>query len=243
MEQAGAPIIEPIIELKNIVFTAQRDTILRGLSLRFFPGRAAAIVGSAGSGKSSALKIAAGILVPDEGRVLYKGEDTGSFNRAARINFHQKCAFVFQDSALWANQTLKEILELPLSVQYPHLTGEERAARIAWALDAVGYKKELEIRPDRLSTGEQKLIAFARAMLSQPELLFLDEWTESLDDDAARRLFEIVLRYKGEQKTIIFISHNAGIVRSLADTIFVISRGALVETVDAGRIAAYRMPG
>jgi ABC-type multidrug transport system ATPase subunit len=239
MDRAAAPIIE----LKNIVFTAQRDTIIRGVSARFFPGTATALSGSAGSGKSSVLKIAAGLIIPDEGSVWYNGEDASAFNRAAFINFHRKCAFVFQDSALWANQSLREILELPLSVQYPLLTPDERSARIAWALDAVGYQKDLEIRPDRLSTGEQKLIAFARALLSQPELLFLDEWTESLDDDSAQRLFEIVMRYKKERKTIIFISHNVKIVRALADTILVMSGGALVKTVNAGEIAAYRPPG
>lgn len=239
MDSAAAPIIE----LKNIDFTAQRDAIVRDVSACFFPGTATAISGSAGSGKSTVLKIAAGLLVPDRGSVLYDGKDISAFNRAALINFHQKCAFVFQDSALWANQTVREILELPLSVQYPHLTRAERAARLDEALDAVGYQKEVEIRPDRLSTGEQKLIAFARAILCKPELLFLDEWTESLDDNSARRLFEMVMRYKKEQKTVIFISHKVEIVRALADTILVMNSGALVETVAGEMVAAYRMPG
>jgi ABC-type multidrug transport system ATPase subunit len=86
--------------------------------------------------------------------------------------------------------------------------------------------------------GEQKLIAFARAMLCKPILLFLDEWTESLDENSAQRLIGIVQQHKVEGHTVIFVSHDLGIVRHLADCIVMISGGKLVAKLTAEDVAS-----
>jgi ABC-type multidrug transport system ATPase subunit len=76
-----------------------------------------------------------------------------------------------------------------------------------------------------LSMGEQKLIAFARAMICRPRLLFLDEWTESLDDSAAQRLIQLVQRQQKERNTVILVSHDFRIVKNLADYVLMILGG------------------
>jgi ABC-type multidrug transport system ATPase subunit len=101
----------------------------------------------------------------------------------------------------------------------------ERESRIREVLKEVGYKRDITIRPFQLSMGEQKLIAFARAMMCRPGLLFLDEWTESLDESAAQRLIGLVQRHQKEQNTVIFVSHDFRIIRSLADCIIMIVEG------------------
>jgi ABC-type multidrug transport system ATPase subunit len=73
--------------------------------------------------------------------------------------------------------------------------------------------------------GEQKLIAFARALMCHPSLLFLDEWTESLDESGAHRLMELVRRHQKEGYTVIFVSHDFRIVKSMADYIVMIMEG------------------
>jgi ABC-type multidrug transport system ATPase subunit len=75
--------------------------------------------------------------------------------------------------------------------------------------------------------GEQKLIAFARALMCQPKVLFLDEWTESLDDSAAFRLIQLVRRHQQAQNTVIFVSHDFRIVKNLADYVIMIVGGEL----------------
>jgi ABC-type multidrug transport system ATPase subunit len=132
---------------------------------------------------------------------------------------------VFQDSALWANQTLYQCLELPLRIHFPEMTRHERENRIQAVLHDVGYKRDLSVRPSALSMGEQKLIAFARAMVCRPGLLFLDEWTESLDDSSAQRLVQLVQRQQQEQHTVVFVSHDFRIVKSLADYVLMILGG------------------
>ncbi|MDR1837115.1 MAG: ATP-binding cassette domain-containing protein [Treponema sp.] len=214
-----------IIELKSVGFSAQEGKIVEDVSIRFESSKTTAIVGPSGCGKSTVLKLSAGLLVPDEGEVYYKGANIAQMNRAENLEFRREGAFVFQDSALWANQDLFQILELPLKIHFPDMTRKERAEQIRAITAQVGYRKELEIRPSRLSMGEQKLIAFARAMLCSPSLLFLDEWTESLDETAAERLIDIVRKKKREGSSILFVSHDMRIIMDLADFVVVIVDG------------------
>jgi ABC-type multidrug transport system ATPase subunit len=130
---------------------------------------------------------------------------------------------VFQDSALWANQNLYQILELPLRIHFPQMQKKERDERINAVVAEVGYRRSLTVRPAQLSMGEQKVIAFARAMVCWPKLLFLDEWTESLDESSAQRLLSLVKSHRQENKTIIFVSHRIRIIRNLADYIIMIT--------------------
>jgi ABC-type multidrug transport system ATPase subunit len=146
-------------------------------------------------------------------------------NRQENLDFRCEGSMVFQDSALWANQNLYQILELPLRIHFPDMPQSERENRIQSVLRDVGYKRDLSIRPSQLSRGEQKLIAFARAMLCRPKLLFLDEWTESLDDSAAQRLIQLVQTQQNERHTVILVSHDFRIVKNMADYVLMILGG------------------
>jgi ABC-type multidrug transport system ATPase subunit len=220
-----------IIELNNVTFSAQDRVIVKDISFKFETGRATAIIGPSGCGKSTILKLAAGLLVPDEGDILYKGENVYLMNRAANLEFRRESAFVFQDAALWANQNLDEMLELPLRIHYPNMDKKERERRIKDVVSEVGYNNEMAIRPSRLSMGEQKLIAFARALLCDPPLLYLDEWTESLDGSSVKRLIEIARARKQRGGTLIFVSHHMRIVSDLADTLVMINKGRIFMTI------------
>jgi len=217
-----------IIEMKNAGFSAQDRKIVQGVTTDFSTGKTTAIVGPSGSGKSTVLKLSAGLLVPDQGEVLYNGKNIALMNRSDNLEYRRDSAFVFQDSALWANQELFQILELPLRIHFPEMNKKERANRIKEVTAEVGYRKDLYIRPARLSMGEQKLIAFARAMLCKPALLYLDEWTESLDETSAERLINIVKRKQKENTTIIFVCHDMRIIKDLADYVVVVVDGKAV---------------
>jgi len=219
-----------IIEMKNVSFTAQNRQIVKAFSHEFQPGKTTALIGPSGSGKSSILKLSAGLLVPDEGQISYKGKNIFAMSRQENLEFRREAAMVFQDSALWANQNLQQILELPLRIHFPKMPLNERNDRIAEVLGIVGYSRDLNIRPAQLSMGEQKLIAFARAIMCSPKLLFLDEWTESLDDSAARRLLKIVIDFEAAGNTVIIVSHDFNVIKSLADDIVLIREGRYFNT-------------
>jgi ABC-type multidrug transport system ATPase subunit len=228
---------KPIIELKNVTFAAQGKTVVEDISISFNQGETVALVGPSGCGKSTVLKLAGGLILPSRGEVRYKGKDIFSMTRQENLEFRRESAFVFQDSALWANQSLRQILELPLKTHYPRMTQRQITSRVVETVAEAGYKKDLDIRPSQLSMGEQKLIAFSRAMMCAPSTLFLDEWTESLDDAGERRLVNAVRKRKQEGSTIIFVSHNFDIIKKLADRICMIVEGKLSLSVSAEEFA------
>jgi ABC-type multidrug transport system ATPase subunit len=216
-----------IVELEKVTFFAQGRRIVRDFSHQFEEGKTTALVGPSGGGKSTVLKLSSGLLLPSQGEVRFRGKNIYIMSRSENLEFRREGAVVFQDSALWANQSLYQILELPLRIHFPAMTPAEREKRIEEVAAEVGYKKELSIRPANLSMGEQKLIAFARALLCRPRLLYLDEWTESLDDNAAQRLIGLVRRRQSEGNTIIFVSHDIRIIWDLADIVLLILGGQL----------------
>jgi ABC-type multidrug transport system ATPase subunit len=217
--------MESILELKNVSFSSQSTTIIHQVTMDIEAGKTTVFAGPSGCGKSTLLKLCAGLILPTAGEILYQGKNISAMNRVQNLEFRRNSAFVFQDSALWANQSLQQILELPLQIHFPGMTKEARQNRIDEVVKTVGYKRGLSIRPASLSMGEQKLIAFGRAMLCRPKLLFLDEWTESLDDYAAQRLISLVKQQKLHNNTIVFISHNMGIIRDLADYVVMLVGG------------------
>jgi ABC-type multidrug transport system ATPase subunit len=228
---------ETIIELQDVSFAAQDVPVVRNISFAVEEGASLALVGPSGGGKSTALKLAAGLLIPTGGKALFRGRDIAGMNRAQNLAFRRESAVVFQDSALWSNQDLYQSLELPLRIHYPRMGRAEREARVAEALRDVGYIKDIHIRPAMLSMGEQKLIGFARSMILRPGLLFLDEWTESLDDAAADRLMALVRKLREEKRTIIFVSHDFRIIKNLADHMVMISGGKLLLRLSRDQIA------
>jgi ABC-type transporter Mla maintaining outer membrane lipid asymmetry ATPase subunit MlaF len=222
---------EPVIELRNVSFSSQHVQVVQDVSLTVEEGTTLALIGPSGGGKSTVLKLAAGLLVPTGGDVFFRGKNIAAMTRGQNLAFRRAGAVVFQDSALWSNQDLYQCLELPLKIHVPAMSRGERKRRIAEALEAVGYTKDVYIRPAMLSIGEQKLIAFARAMILKPEVLFLDEWSESLDDTAAARLAGLVKRQQEEKRTIMFVSHDFRIIKRFAGKISMIMGGKLYRTL------------
>jgi len=222
--------MEKIIELREISFSDNDDRkILQEISIEFPIGKTTAIVGPSGGGKSTVLKVSAGLLHPNNGEVLYHGKNIALMTRSETRDFRREAAFVFQDSALWANMDLFQTLELPLRIHFPKMTKKQREDRINEVTAQAGYRKELNVRPSRLSMGEQKLIAFARAMLCDPSVLFLDEWTESLDENSADMLINLVRKKQRESATILFVSHDMRIIMDLADFVVIVVDGKVTR--------------
>ncbi|GHV66221.1 hypothetical protein AGMMS49928_00370 [Spirochaetia bacterium] len=220
-----------LIEMDKVSFSAQNQDILREVSCVFEEAKTTALAGPPGCGKSSMLKLSAGLLIPSGGAVRFRGKDIVKMNRAENLAFRRETAVVFQDSALWANQDISQILELPLRLHFPRMAPAERKKRIAEVLEVVGYRKKLSIRPSNLSMGEQKLVAFARALVCRPVLLYLDEWTESLDVSGAQRLISLVKEKKELHHTVIFVSHDLRIIRDLADQIIMMQDGQIILNI------------
>lgn len=218
-----------LFETQNVEFHSRTTQIIKGISLSIEKGTVAGLTGKSGSGKSTLLKLIAGIYVPTGGKVLYDGKDIQAMSTSQNLAFRKKCAFVFQDSALLANQDIQQNLSLPLTTQFPKITAEEKNERISEVCNLTGYDRPLNLRPVDLSMGEQKKIAFARALINKPEVLFLDECTESLDRKAGAVIMNLLQDFIKKGNTVIYVSHSSSFITTLGGKIFVIDEGKLSE--------------
>ncbi|MFA6938160.1 MAG: ATP-binding cassette domain-containing protein [Treponema sp.] len=197
-----------LFEMKNVTFTSRKFEVVDHVSLMIAKGSVTEFHGPSGGGKSTLLKMLAGIIIPVEGNVFYKSKDINLMSRQEDLVFRKECAFVFQDSALWANQTIIQNILLPVQIHYPKITKEKQIEKVKKICDIVCYNKDMNLRPADLSAGEQKKIAFARALVCEPSVLFLDECTASLDDNASNNFIRILHEFMKEGNTIIYISHS-----------------------------------
>ena len=218
-----------LFTLEDVRFNSRSKEVVRGISMEIEAGSVTGLTGKSGSGKSTLLKLIAGILVPSGGKVLYKGNDIQTMSNAKNKEFRRECAFVFQDSALWANQDIQQNLNLPLQTHNSKMSAQDRLLRIKEVCELVKYERPLHLRPVDLSMGEQKKIAFARAFINNPEVLFLDECTESLDRKGGAVILELLDGFIKNGKTVIYVSHNSFFIHSVAGKIHVIEEGLLSE--------------
>lgn len=218
-----------LFELDDVKFDSRSKSVIRGISLQIEEGTVNGLVGKSGCGKSTLLKLMAGILVPSGGRVLYKGSDIQLMNNIKNKEFRRECAFVFQDSALWANQDIQQNLNLPLQTHNPKMSLEERLQRIHEVCALVKYERPLNLRPVDLSMGEQKKIAFARALINNPSTLFLDECTESLDRKGGAIIVDLINKFIGGGNTVVYVSHSTSFITAVSGRLHVIDDGLLSE--------------
>lgn len=218
-----------ILELQNVTFTDNGQKVIKGISHSIETGSVTAFLGKPGSGKSTALKLMAGLINPTTGKLLFEGKDINSMKRNETLEFRRRTAFMFQDSALWANQDIFHNLELPLVTHFPQMSAKERKNRIQEMVNLVEYTRPLTNRPAGLSIGEQKKISFARALICNPEVLFLDEPTESLDEKTVELILGILKKFIEEKKTLIYVSHDNVLINSMVSDKIYFADGEIQE--------------
>ena len=216
-----------LFRLEDVRFNSRTKEVVRGVSMEIDPGTVTALLGKSGSGKSTLLKLIAGILVPSGGKVFYKDTDIQLMNNTLNKRFRRECAFVFQDSALWANQDIQQNLTLPLQPHNPMMSRNAILEKINKICELVNYDRSLNLRPVDLSMGEQKKIAFARALINEPDVLFLDECTESLDKKSGKVILDILSDFVNSGKTIIYVSHSTTFIAAMGGKQFVLDEGLL----------------
>ena len=220
-----------LLEMQNTSFYDGLTSVVNDVSLTIEKGSVTAFLGEPGGGKSTVLKLLSGVIVPTRGKVLFDGKDIPSMNSKDNLAFRKRMAFMFQNSALWANQSLYQNLELPLKLHFPDLLPEQLDARIKEVAQLVEFYKPLSLRPAALSTGEQKRIAFARALICKPEILFLDEPTESLDEKTAMLFIKILTELCSQGNTLVFVSHEYSFINAFKNDKYYFAKGTIVDKI------------
>ncbi len=233
---------DPILELRSVDAERGGYLVLGEVSFALAEGETVYFMGAAGSGKSALLKTAAGIQVATAGEVLYRGRDLARMSRREEAEFRARTGFVFQDAALWANQSLYDNLALPLRIHRRGASPAEVDRAVRRAAELVGYDEDLKARPADLSQGERRLVGLARALVLDPELLFMDEPAENLDEEAVERVREIEAALKSRGRTLLVASSSSEAASRYADRVGVLKGGRLLALGGLAEAAAWTDP-
>jgi zinc transport system ATP-binding protein len=203
--------VRPFVELEEVDFSYGEIRVLEGINLTVEAGDFLGIIGPNGSGKTTLLRIMLGLLEPDHGRVRLFGHPPSSFRQWGRLGYVPQKATL--DPALPA--TVQEVVATGL-VPALGLWGRVRAAerrRIQEVLAHVGMDAHAGARIGALSTGQQQRVLIARALVSNPEMLILDEPTGGVDPEAQTSLYALLHHLNRERDvTLILVSHDIGVV-------------------------------
>ncbi|MZD06146.1 ATP-binding cassette domain-containing protein [Streptomyces sp. SID5785] len=211
----------------------RRRQALHGVSLDVAPGETVGLIGETGSGKSTLARAVLGLVPASGGSIVVDGEDVTARHRRRLRALRRRgvLQYVFQDPlrSLDPDLTVEESLSEPLFVQG---VPRERAARTVRAhLDRVRLTADLLDRlPGELSGGQRQRVAVARALVTEPRVVILDEPVSALDSAHRVQILEILGDLRATGVALLFISHDLGSVAGVADRIAVLHRGELVES-------------
>ncbi|MFZ9478536.1 MAG: lipoprotein-releasing ABC transporter ATP-binding protein LolD [Steroidobacteraceae bacterium] len=224
--------VAAVLEAEGLVREFREgDTTLRvldGLSLTILAGECIAIVGASGSGKTTLLQILGGLDRPTAGAVRIQGRDIHALGEAERGALRNRTmGFIYQFHHLLPEFSALENVAMPLLVRrLPVAEARERAAAV---LQEVGLAQRLSHKPHQLSGGERQRAAVARALVTQPALVFADEPTGNLDGRNAEQVFELLLRLNRERQTsLVIVTHDLRLAARM-DRVLTLQQGKLLQ--------------
>jgi zinc transport system ATP-binding protein len=232
------------VELRGVGYRYGEVTVLEGVDLRVEPGDFLGIIGPNGSGKTTLLRIVLGLLAPGRGTARLFGSPPATFREWRRVGYVPQRATI--DRGLPA--TVREVVETGLGAAlgwFARASAEGRG-RVREALERVGMAAHASTRASALSIGQQQRVLIARALVSAPELLVLDEPTGGIDPEAEGTLYAL-LRHLNRDRgvTVIMVSHDIGAVAREVTTLACLNRRLIFHgrpgdfLTDAGLAALY----
>jgi phospholipid/cholesterol/gamma-HCH transport system ATP-binding protein len=211
--------------------------VLDGVDIAVAPGRSLVIIGASGQGKSVTLKIAVGLMRPDQGRVVVDGEDVTGMDASDRARRTPRFGMLFQGAALFDSMRVWEnvAFRLVIADKVPKREAKDRAIE---ALGRVGLTPEFAaLYPGELSGGMQKRVGLARAVVAHPDILFFDEPTTGLDPITSDVINNLIIEeVKRLGCTAISITHDMTSARKIGDEIAMLHGGHIVWRGDAKTI-------
>ncbi|MBA2726782.1 MAG: amino acid ABC transporter ATP-binding protein [Parachlamydiaceae bacterium] len=184
-------------------------------------------LGPSGGGKSTLLRLIAGLFYPDSGTITIDNEQV-IFNEKELLKHRRSIGIVFQSWNLFPHLTALENIILPL--QYVHGKPKEQATEISLdLLKRFGLEKHADKKPYALSGGQSQRVALIRALAVQPKLLLLDEPTSALDPLMTSEVLDLILELKNEKRDLILVTHHLHFAKRIAERVLFISEGKVLE--------------
>ena len=183
---------EPLIAFQDVHIGFDTGDVLNGISFEVWPAETKILLGETGSGKTLIMKMAAGLLRPDAGRVWVMGQDLGAMSETDLLDFRRHIGFVFQEGALFDSLTVAENVAFRLREE--DFAEEEIETRVREVLRFVEMEPAIEKYPGELSGGMRRRVSIARALVDRPPLVFYDSPTAGLDPVTSQTIITLILR-------------------------------------------------
>ena len=218
---------QPLIRMRDVHKTFGAHTILNGISLEVMKGEVICIIGTSGAGKSTLLRCVNALAPIDRGSILVAGQEVHDA-KLDKLALRRKVGMVFQQYNLFPHRTaLENIMMAPI-----HVLKRDRAevdARARALMRKVRLDGKENAYPGELSGGQQQRVAIARSLAMQPDAMLFDEVTAALDPETVKDVLVTIRELAEEGMTCVIVTHEMGFAREVADRIYFIDRGVVVE--------------
>lgn len=219
----------PILELKDVHKAFGPKQVLKGVNLDVAPGKSLVVLGGSGSGKSVMLKNALGLMTPDQGQIIFNGEDVTHDQGKTRDAMRARIGMLFQSGALFDSLTVWENVAFRL-LNSDGLKRKDAKERAIESLKQVRLGADVaDLTPAEISGGMQKRVGLARAIVSKPDLIFFDEPTTGLDPITADAINDLIVEQtKALGAAAVSITHDMASARKIADEIAMLFEGVII---------------
>lgn len=223
----SAQSASPVLQLDNVHKFFGDNHVLRGIDLTVASHEVVVVIGASGSGKSTLMRTINLIERVDDGRIVLSGDDITD----PRINVdltRARIGVVFQHFNLFPHMSVIDNVTLAARKVHKQPAADARA-KAQELLTTFGLGDKVHAFPDRLSGGQQQRVAIVRAILTEPELLLLDEITSALDPMLVGEVLDLVRSLKDAGSTIVMATHEMSFARSVADRVVFLHHGQVLE--------------
>ena len=221
-----------MIELKNVTKIFRQKgrevTALSGVSLKISPGKIYGVIGTSGAGKSTLIRCVNLLEKPTSGDVIVDGRNLTTLTDSELVRERRQIGMIFQHFNLLSSRTVSENIAFPLELA--RVPKSEINARVSELLKLVGLEDKTNDYPANLSGGQKQRVAIARTLANNPKVLLCDEATSALDPGTTRSILNLLKDINQRLNiTILLITHEMAVVKSICDYVAVISKGELIE--------------
>jgi len=217
------------IKVRNLSKSFGSHKVLDGLDLDVKKDSSLVILGGSGTGKSVLIKAMVGLLSPDEGSIMFDNQETVNISQKDRLKILENCGFLFQGGALFDSLNVSENITFFAQKLYSLNSNEIKDLAIR-KLKSVGLSERiLNLYPAELSGGMQKRVSLARAICTDPKIIFFDEPTTGLDPIMANVINDLIVKIREELgATTIAITHDMNSLRKIAKEVVLIYNGKII---------------
>lgn len=217
-----------ILETRNLKKSFGKLEVLKGISTQIRRGEVVSIIGPSGGGKSTFLRCLNLLETPEEGEILYKGENVLNNKKMNIAKYRQNLGMVFQHFNVFPNMTVLENVTLAPTLEKKVPMDQAREEAMA-LLNRVGLGDKAEVYPRKLSGGQKQRLAIVRALAMKPEVMLFDEPTSALDPEMVKEVLNVIRELTRSGMTILIVTHEMAFAREVSDRVLFICDGVIKE--------------